>query len=945
VCNGGTATNTTISGGRQEVFGSATSTTISGGRQDVYNGGTVTSTTISGGWQNVFGSATSTTISGGTQNVCNGGTVTNTTISGGEQWVWDGGTATSTTLSGGTQWVWTSGSATHTMISGGVQRVDGSSTSTTLSGGTQLVNGTATSTTINGGEQDVYNGGTATNTTISGGTQWVNGSATSTTVDAGGVLAIASGGRVTDATLQAGYVLSASTDSILAANSGGTVVTISGGTAKNLTLNRDGVLDVNDGGTAMNTTINSGGLQRVRSGGTASDTNIQYGGTQHILTSGTALRTTVQAGGTQTIETGGTANGIVIYAGAVQIVSAGAITSNIQNIGNQSVDSGGSDYQSIIQAGAIQNVAAGAIVDGTQVYGTQNVAGTANTVTVETGGVQAIQSGGRATAATILRGGTQNVQAGGAAWQASVSGRQNIAGTAALTTIASGGTQTIQAGGQVSSATIQSGGTQFILSGGTAADITASTGAVLNLQTGGALHGMTTLTQANLNLQGGPDVYNIDGLSVSGGAITLSQEKTTGSQLTIGSLAGSANFIINTDLAQNRADHITIQSTSGTVEHTLQVGYDPGFLTGKTISGNAEFAIVPDQHTTFRALPTETGAYAYTPVLAANTAGTVWSIRQLVSDKDTPLPRLQPSETMYTASDTLANNLTLWRSENNSMTKRMGELRHGSGDAGIWTRIYKGEEELKDVYGRRSTQQYTAFQGGWDKRLRRQSGTWYRGAAIGYLQATDSMKRGSGDSSSLSFGVYSSWLGDDGHFLDIIAKQSRLRNHYTDYLNNALNTAVTGNYANWGSSLSMEYGYRKKLPQKWYLEPQAELCLGRISSARYVTSDGTRVYNPNVYSLTGRIGFAVGRSLRTSTFYAKASMIRELRARANVIMQTGALSPMVMEQDLRESYLEFAIGMTGVLDKGINAYLEIDKTTGDKVRTPWMINFGIRKSF
>lgn len=74
-------------------------------------------------------------------------------------------------------------------------------------------------------------------------------------------------------------------------------------------------------------------------------------------------------------------------------------------------------------------------------------------------------------------------------------------------------------------------------------------------------------------------------------------------------------------------------------------------------------------------------------------------------------------------------------------------------------------------------------------------------------------------------------------------------------------------------------------------------------------------------------------------------MVREFSANAEVTMSTGNLSPITLEQNIKENWLEFAIGMTSVIDKKTSVYLELDKTTGDKTKTPWLFNVGIRKSF
>ena len=149
---GGVANFTTINGGFQEVFSSAGNTIINGGGvQDVFNtavvngtninifgeqiihgGGTAINTTINQGGQQILvsteiiggGTANLTTIDGGTQTIL-AGTAMNTTINSGEQDVvpFVAGTADFTEIIGGLQVVGPNGIAENTTIAGGVMEV------------------------------------------------------------------------------------------------------------------------------------------------------------------------------------------------------------------------------------------------------------------------------------------------------------------------------------------------------------------------------------------------------------------------------------------------------------------------------------------------------------------------------------------------------------------------------------------------------------------------------------------------------------------------------------------------------------------------------------------------------------------------------------------------------------------------------------------------------
>ncbi len=207
------------------------------------------------------------------------------------------------------------------------------------------------------------------------------------------------------------------------------------------------------------------------------------------------------------------------------------------------------------------------------------------------------------------------------------------------------------------------------------------------------------------------------------------------------------------------------------------------------------------------------------------------------------------------------------------------------------------------------------------------------------------MERGTGDASSISIGAYSSWFGNKGHFLDLILKQGRLRNSFTSYLQNDENTPVNASYHNWGTSLSAEYGLRKPLSKQWYIEPQAEITFNRITGADFTASDGTSVRQDGLNSVIGRLGVMVGKTVKQNSFYLQASLLREFNAHSDVTMSSDGLTPVTMREDLKETYMEFALGVTTAFNDKTSGYFEASKTTGDKVRTPWLLNAGIRRSF
>ena len=73
---------------------------------------------------------------------------------------------------------------------------------------------------------------------------------------------------------------------------------------------------------------------------------------------------------------------------------------------------------------------------------------------------------------------------------------------------------------------------------------------------------------------------------------------------------------------------------------------------------------------------------------------------------------------------------------------------------------------------------------------------------------------GSGSGKTAGLALYGAKQYNDGRYLDVIGKVSRLKNDFT--VRNSLGTSLSGDYHNTGTSLSVEYGKRIKKRQ-WFL--------------------------------------------------------------------------------------------------------------------------------
>lgn len=285
------------------------------------------------------------------------------------------------------------------------------------------------------------------------------------------------------------------------------------------------------------------------------------------------------------------------------------------------------------------------------------------------------------------------------------------------------------------------------------------------------------------------------------------------------------------------------------------------------------------------------------------------------------------------AVSSMANlSLMTWRQENNDMNKRLGEVRASEGSQGIWARMARGQSK----YGAQGIKnQYNYYQLGYDTKI---SGDWILGGAFTYTDGDSSYTNGSGTNKHTGFAVYGSNLRDDGSFIDLIAKYAHMKNDFD------VNGGVGGgDYSTNGLSFSAEYGKRFHQESYW-IEPQAELTYGRVSSADFTTKNGASVHQDSMDSLVGRLGFSLGKDIKQGNVYVRASYLYDFQGDTSVTMSKGgAATP--FKTDLGGGWWEFGVGTNLDLGHDTHFYLDVETTAGGDVDMPWQWNAGVRYSF
>lgn len=286
---------------------------------------------------------------------------------------------------------------------------------------------------------------------------------------------------------------------------------------------------------------------------------------------------------------------------------------------------------------------------------------------------------------------------------------------------------------------------------------------------------------------------------------------------------------------------------------------------------------------------------------------------------------------VYGAAEIGALGLLSWRTELDDMNRRLGELRDSAGEQGLWVRMIRGENDYRSL-----DSQHNIYQIGYDKKLSSDP-HWTLGAAFSYTDGEGSYDTGRFDMSHKTLTLYGSRLNDDGSYIDIVGKYSRL-NHDLE------NTWGSGDYDADAYSLGVEVGKRFTQESGFWIEPQAQLIYGYVGSASYDAGD-IHIAQDSMQSLIGRAGVRLGKDFDKGNVYLRASYLYDFDGDTGVTFTDAQGRSRAFDQDLGGGWCEVGLGTNINLSDTTHLYFDIEKTFGAEIATTWQWNAGMRWSF
>lgn len=461
----------------------------------------------------------------------------------------------------------------------------------------------------------------------------------------------------------------------------------------------------------------------------------------------------------------------------------------------------------------------------------------------------------------------------------------------------------------------------------------------LSLKDGAVWAATADSTVDNLTLQGGTVTTNsVNSITVD--IKTLKDEQN-----------GNGNFIVYANTALGTTDTIKIDGENvlerefNGENYTVSIvdknpGTNIGSVIAENLSKDAAEAVATNSTTIAQSQPkVDAGVFRYSPVYSAQgNASGKYDVVLSGGNHDG-----QKSTVSMAAEGSVGASLSALRNTANELQKRMGELRDTK-SSGIWARHY-AQKDNGDGFNSKTN----SFQVGIDKHTALKNGDLFTGIAVSHGKTDTTLEgiSGSGDGSNTSFGIYASYLAKDNQYVDVIAKYGKFNSKYNAY--KLAGGLTSGEYDQKGYSISVEYGKKFTLKNGAYITPHAELLLGRLCSADYLTSDGViaKVGAGNMFTLRG--GATLGKDFETkngiNNVYMRALVAHEFAGNSNLTMQDGFGTKGEFKVGGSSTWFELALGGTFKLSKQAGMYVEAERSFGGKVTSPWKYNIGLRVGF
>lgn len=281
-----------------------------------------------------------------------------------------------------------------------------------------------------------------------------------------------------------------------------------------------------------------------------------------------------------------------------------------------------------------------------------------------------------------------------------------------------------------------------------------------------------------------------------------------------------------------------------------------------------------------------------------------------------------------------------WRADADDMAQRMGDLRSGDGTAGAWVRTFGGKAEAGHVDNK-----YYGIQAGVDALIGTGGTKQFAGGALSYATGDADFANGTGENYIGTLTGYSTWLFENGAYIDVTAKWGKLHNEF----DLAVDTRkLSGRYSTQALALTVESGHRFPLSRLTYVEPQVAFTASHIFGEDYGASEGVTVEQDSINSYVAHVGLQAGVNCPNNmgAFFVRASYLYDLDGETSTTARmANAKDANRFDQDFGGGWYEFGLGMNVNFTKNLYGYADFEYVTGGEIKTPYRWNAGVRYAF
>lgn len=296
-----------------------------------------------------------------------------------------------------------------------------------------------------------------------------------------------------------------------------------------------------------------------------------------------------------------------------------------------------------------------------------------------------------------------------------------------------------------------------------------------------------------------------------------------------------------------------------------------------------------------------------------------------------------PSSLITSTTDLALMNGLVWRSQLTNLSDRMGTLRTMPQAAGAWARYNNGRLDVRGL-----EYDYSTIEVGFDAPV---SSNFLVGVSFDYTIGDTDLNAGSADNDVYTLGLYGTYYGDNGGFVDLMAKIGRIDNEY-----NVANSAGSekGDYMMTGAIVGVEAGHRFDLAHNMFVEPQVQLSYSWLRATDYATNIRSVDFE-TIESLVARVGVMGGMKFAENrgAAYLKASYNHDFLGNVDATMHAvnGSNNSAKISDELDDNWAEVSLGVSYSVTDTLNTFLDVGTGFGGDIDQKWRINFGARYAF